>query len=392
MLLELLPVGIMRFSPIKSPQWLFQLPCKVIVFLSVWATTTLAQVRPAESFTLTGQLSQPSRGKVRVLNQDSTQAYSAPIVGSRFVLKGKLAEPGLYLVQIDTNAHLYPVFLEGSPMQMTVQKNGTYQLNGSSLHHQWKSYTDFLDSTRNQLIRLYQARSLAKQQGDTVLFNQLWAENNSVSRSYFSYRSDLIARQPYTFFNLFLLEDAGQDDEYTVNMLNKYRPILGRYPTFQLLEEALKRRADERQKIAIGQQAYNFTLPDSTGATYSLASVRTAKKLILVDFWASWCGPCIMEFPNLKALHKKYATQGLEIIGISIDAQPTQWLGALTRLRPAGLQLILPDKIKSLVTRQYVVDAVPQTFLIDQKGIIRGYNLQGEELDKKIADLLAETR
>ena len=64
---------------------------------------------------------------------------------------------------------------------------------------------------------------------------------------------------------------------------------------------------------------YDFTLPDSTGVNHNLAARRTVKKRVLVDFWASWCTPCIKEFPGLKALHEKYTNQGLEIIGISAD-------------------------------------------------------------------------
>ena len=382
----------MRLNHIENPKRIVELPFKKIAFFSLWAFTALAQPKAAKLFTLSGQLAQPDKGKVYLLNQDSTRAYSAPIEGSRFVLKGKLAEPGLYLVQVGTSSRMYPVFLEGSPIQMAFQKNGTYQVKGSSIHDQWASNNHFIDSCRNQLIRLSQARSVAKQQGDTVLYNQLWTENNSVSRSYFIRRSEMIARKPYTFFNLFLLKqlDFSLGEGYTINMLNEYRPLLAMYPTFQLLDQEVKKREVGSKKVAIGQEAYNFMLPDRTGATHSLATVRTAKKLVLVDFWASWCGPCIKEFPGLKALYEKYASQGLQVIGISIDKESTQWLGALSRLQPPGLQLIITDKIP--VTDNYAIHGIPQTFLIDQKGIIRGNNLRGEDLDKKVAELLAETR
>jgi peroxiredoxin len=380
----------MRFNPFNNSKRLRKLLYSTLALLCLWASTTFAQIKPTQSFTLTGQVVQPVKGKIRVLSLDSTLAYSAPIVDRRFVVKGRLTEPGLYLVQLDTNARLYPVFLEGSSIQLTVQSNGMYQVKGSSMHDQWKTYTDLVDSIRNQVINLSQARSLAIQKGDTVLSNQLWAENISVSRVYFTHTSELIAQKPYTFFNLFLLKDTRREDAYSANMLNEYRANLGHYPTFQRLDQLLKSRAANRQKVVVGQEAYNFILPDSTGVHHSLAARRAAKKLVLVDFWASWCAPCIKEFPSLKALHEKYAKQGLEIIGISADKDAKQWLGALSRLRPAGLQLVITDK--SQVGDRYAVYAIPQTFLIDQQGIIRGVNLKGDDLDKKVAELLAETR
>ncbi|MEZ0484429.1 redoxin domain-containing protein [Fibrella aquatica] len=380
----------MRFNPFNNSKRLRKLLYSTLALLCLWASTTFAQIKPTQSFTLTGQVAQPVKGKIRVLSLDSTLAYSAPIVDRRFVVKGRLTEPGLYLVQLDTNARLYPVFLEGSSIQLTIQSNGMYKVMGSSMHDKWKAYTDLLDSTRNQVIDLSQARSLAIQKGDTVLSSQLWAQNISVSRSYFMRRSAMIAQKPYTFFNLFLLKDAGQEDAYSVNMLNEYRANLGHYPTFQQFDQVLKIRAANRQKVVVGQEAYNFILPDSTGVSHSLAARRATKKLILVDFWASWCAPCIKEFPGLKALHEKYANQGLEIVGISTDKEAKQWLGALSRLRPAGLQLTLTDK--NPVSDNYAVYSIPQTFLIDQQGIIRGINLTGDDLDKKVAELLAETR
>jgi len=380
----------MRLHNTERPKRPGTLPFRMIAFFSLWTSIGLAQVRPAEPFTLAGQLAQPVKGNVYVLNQDDKRVYSAPIQGTRFTLKGKLAEPGLYRVQIDTNSRTYAVFLEGAPMQMTTQKNGAYQVTGSKLHSEWRAYTAFTDSTRNKLIGLSQARSVATQKGDTVLLNQLWAENTMISLTYGSRMADLIAQKPHTFFNLFLLKGSGYADDHLVNMLNEFKPTLGTYPTFQLYDQELKTRADNRQKVAIGQEAYDFTLPDSTGATHSLASVRTANKLVLVDFWASWCGPCIKEFPGMTKLHAKYASQGLEIIGISTDKEPKRWLSALSSLRPSGLQLHLTEP--SPLRDKYAIYAIPQTFLIDQNGVIRGHNLTEAELDKKVAELLAETR
>ncbi len=369
---------------------MLKVPYAIVLLFSVWTSPVVAQGKPAEPFTLTGQLPQSLKGKIYLVNPDTKRIYSTSIDGNRFVINGNLPEPGLYQLQIDTASRKYTIFVEGSPIQVTFQKDGTYQVNGSALHTRWEQDNADTDQIRSQLSRLYQERGVAQQKKDTVLFNKLMKQNDSVSTYYFSHRLDLTAQKPYTYFNLYLLKETGSDDAYLVNMLNEFRHDLVTYPTFQTLEQAVTKRAAQQQKVTVGQKAYNFTLPDSTGAVHSLDAIRTTKKLILIDFWASWCGPCIKELPGLKALYAKYADQGLEIVGISSDSDSKQWLRALARHTPVGRQLLA--KAENPVREKYAVYSIPQTFLIDQKGTIRGHNLRGDELIKKVAELVAETK
>jgi peroxiredoxin len=180
------------------------------------------------------------------------------------------------------------------------------------------------------------------------------------------------------------------DDAYKTNMLNEFRPQLATYRTFQILEQEMAKRAAQREKTAIGVDAPLFVLPTSKGGTSSLDSVRKSNKLVLLDFWASWCGPCIKELPSMKALYSQYAKEGLEIISVSLDKDPAQWQQAITRHSPPGLQLLATAQ--SQIMEKYAISGIPHTFLIDQSGKIQGDNLHGEELTKKVAELLGEKR
>ncbi|RYZ15494.1 MAG: DUF4369 domain-containing protein, partial [Myxococcaceae bacterium] len=98
------------------------------------------------------------------------------------LLKGRLAEPGLYELKLDTMAMTYPIFIEGSAMQINIQNEQVYQVKGSKLHDQYEQYTSgFIDPIRNELIRLFEERSRAQQKGDTVLYNKLLHVNDSIS-------------------------------------------------------------------------------------------------------------------------------------------------------------------------------------------------------------------
>jgi peroxiredoxin len=362
-----------------------------MVLFSSGTGFVLAQSKNAHAFTLIGQLPRPIKGKVSLLNQENSPIYSAVVNGTRFVLKGILAEPGLYELKLDTMTITYPVFVEATTMQISIQDAGAYQVKGSKLHDQYEQYiTGFIDPIRNRLMELTQKRSVAKQEGDTILYNKLYQVSDSIGRYYADTKPGLINKKPYTYFNLHLLQQYNFDDSVQVKFLNELRPSLGGFPSFKQMEQAIKTRAVQREKIGEGREAYSFTLPDSSGVKHSLAMLRKSNKLILLDFWASWCGPCIKEFPNLMALQKKYGKRGLQVVGISVDSSPKPWIRALKKHTPIGLQLLSTNK--GLVFDNYAIHTIPQTILIDQDGKIISTGLQGEVLAEKVATLLQETR
>lgn len=363
----------------------------LIILFSPWAGSVSAQPKNTESFSLTGQLPRPMKGKVFLLNKEREPIYSTVVDGNRFVLKGRLAEPGLYELKLDTMARTYPIFIEGSAMQINIQNEQVYQVKGSKLHDQYEQYTSgFIDPIKNELIRLFEERSRAQQKGDTALYNKLSHASDSTGMYWGRALKVLFTKKPHTYFNLYLVKGAGLDDSTVVRILDELRPTLAGFPTFKQMEQDLKIRAVQRQKIDVGRDAYSFTLPDSSGSNHSLVSLRKSNKLILLDFWASWCGPCIKEFPTLMALQKKYAHQGLQVVGISVDSNPRNWTKALEKHAPTGLQLLATNR--GLVLDNYAIHAIPLTVLIDQDGKILGTGLQGEALAEKVSNLMQEKR
>lgn len=132
----------------------------------------------------------------------------------------------------------------------------------------------------------------------------------------------------------------------------------------------------------VGQPAQTFTVKDAEGKDVTLASLLDGKKYLLIDFWASWCGPCRREIPNLKNLYKQYAGKGFQIVSISIDKNESDWQKAL---KEEGLEW--PNFRSQEVSDLYKVKSVPTMYLIDSKGMLVGTDLRGEALAKKLAEL-----
>lgn len=136
----------------------------------------------------------------------------------------------------------------------------------------------------------------------------------------------------------------------------------------------------------IGQFAPEISLPSPDGKEIALSSLKG--KLVLIDFWASWCGPCRKEMPNVVKIYSKFKNKGFEIYGVSLDQDKEKWMEAITK---DGINWPQVSDLKywdNVAARIYNVQGIPYTVLIDKNGKIIAKNLRGQELEKKIAEVL----
>lgn len=149
---------------------------------------------------------------------------------------------------------------------------------------------------------------------------------------------------------------------------------------------ALKERISKLEAVAVGQIAPDFTLADTNGELLKLSDIKG--DVILVDFWASWCGPCRRENPNVTALYKDYKDKGFEILGVSLDNKKEAWLKAIEDDHLNWYHVSDLKGWKSAAAQLYAVNSIPHTVLLDSEGKILAKNLRGEELRQLVSELL----
>lgn len=140
--------------------------------------------------------------------------------------------------------------------------------------------------------------------------------------------------------------------------------------------------------FSIGAEAPLFAGNDPEGNEITLESLRG--KVVLIDFWASWCGPCRKENPNVVRVYKRFRDQGFEILGVSLDRTKDRWVKAIAADKLTWPQISDLKGWQSAVAKQYGVSSIPQTVLLDREGRILARNLRGQALEDKLAEVFSE--
>ena len=139
-------------------------------------------------------------------------------------------------------------------------------------------------------------------------------------------------------------------------------------------------------QLKIGELVPEIELMGKLDSVIKLSSFNG--KVVLIDFWASWCGPCRAANPYIQKLYKKYQTSGFEVYAVSLDVNKNLWLKAIKRDKLTYTQVIDTDGWLSKVAEKYYVDAIPTNFLLDKTGKIVAINLEGKELYDQVKNLV----
>ena len=150
-----------------------------------------------------------------------------------------------------------------------------------------------------------------------------------------------------------------------------------------------KNAIEQRERMAnLKIKPVELTFKATNGKAIDLAKLRG--KVVLLDFWASWCGPCIGEMPSVVGAYKKLHKKGFEIVGISLDEDRAAMEAALKKLGMTWPQYFDGQGWQNKISRSFGINSIPAAWLLDKKGMLRETGLRGDELSAAVEKLLAE--
>lgn len=326
---------------------------------------------------------------------------SATIDDKGFFKMSGVSETGFYRIKLD--AQTFFLFLL-QPAQYKIEidpkANEAFKVTGPKENDEFQAAFKQLGNVQRDLQGWNQAYQIYAQQGvgqDTLIYVQ--QQLQAVGMKFESMIRDSSAAAKSPLVAMFYVTNGPIDRFPKENLaiikrMEKEMPTSSYTKDFRSIytkyEEQMKQQASQQQSVAdvgVGAMAPEIDLKDPSGKSIKLSSLKG--KVVLLDFWASWCGPCRMEMPNVVAAYEKYKSKGFTVYSVSLDKDGAAWKNAIKTLGMNWEYQVSDLKWwQSEAAKTYGIQGIPAAFLLDREGKIVATNLRGAALEEKIAELI----
>jgi peroxiredoxin len=336
------------------------------------APAQATQAQPAKDrFTIEGELpGYPDGTTVDLINnQNGMPEATTQLKEGKFMLTGVQPFPDFKMLSVGKKPPYLVLFLDNSDLKIKWPAGKTpdeAEVSGSTMHAEYVQY--------NKMAREYDKVFTGETKVDSATAMRISAEMAGFANQHpHAYISLLAIYRQYQLLNDVDVLEAGY---------KKLDPAIQQSPMGGYIAQQIQ----EGNRFRIGKPVADFAQADTSGKMIRLSSFKG--KYVLVDFWASWCGPCRQENPNVVAAFNRYKNKNFTVFGVSLDKSKDPWIQAIQNDNLTWTHVSDLKGWANEVAKQFGITSIPQNLLIDPNGNLVAKNLRGPALDAKLEALI----
>lgn len=351
----------------------------------------LAACTPKNQFSIKGNLENLADSSMVFLKIRNEKTFenidSCFVIDQSFSLKGIVEQIQVAYLSFPESNFNTIVFVEPNAKLTVSGTLENLEIIGSATQEEYQNYSNSIVELEQQQSELYQ-KFQETPKYDTATLDAIVVEFDALDSIILAKRNEWVKNNSNSFVAPFIVMS---ELVYTLDAdaLKSYFDAFPEAVQTSFYGEKMKERIENLSVVAVGNPAPEIALPDKDGNILKLSDLKG--QYVLIDFWASWCGPCRRENPVVVAAYEKYHDQGFTVYGISMDNNRDKWLQAIENdglIWDTHVSVLKGWENESAKT--YGVLSIPSNFLVDKEGIIIGRDLRGEDLETKLAEIFPE--